>query len=206
MFYKQNLFEYDIRKCNINVCVTFNLISEELYNKLNNMEKQKREVEFGLFLKENKDIYPKFKQAVSRCVERFKKINDLSDKDINEVANDAVWTYRRVLKTSLNERIEFVCKRECTSMFQYRKIKFYYNSNTGELFQRGLGNKEFKFFDFISEALQKAESGNPKTIYKFLHNFKLDYVKRNLDKEHYEPLIDGQDNLVFIDTLIEDLI
>ena len=82
MFYKQNLFEYDIRQCNINVCVTFNLISDEFYNKLNNMEKQDREVAFGLFLKEHKEIYPKFKQAVSRCVERFKKINDLSDKDI----------------------------------------------------------------------------------------------------------------------------
>lgn len=206
MFLKKNIFEYDIRKANISVGITFKIIDKEFYDRLLSLEKQNREVEFGLFLRDNPEKYQELKKGIERSVSYFKKINGINNNEVDEIASDAIWITRRVNKTKLNDYVEFVCKREATSMFQFRRLKFYYNSLNGTLFQRGLGNKVFALYDFISGAMQLGEYGNKKSLYHYLHKFKLQYVRKELSEEYYDSLINSVDNIEIINAIINDMI
>lgn len=205
MFIKEELYEYDISKCNINVSITFNLINKETYDKLNSLSKFNREVQFGLMLRDKVIDSEKFNNAIKTTVKHFIKINNLSKDDIDEIAKDAVWIHRRVLNTKLNDYIEFKLKSEATSMFIYKRIKFYYNSRTGNIFQRGLGAKGSPLYDVIAQAMQIKENGGVENLYNFLHSFKLDYLNKKLADEYYVKLT-NEDNVEIINTLIDDLI
>ena len=205
MIRKGDIYEYDISKCNISVSITFKLIDKETYDKLYNMSKKERAITFGCMLRDKVIDMEKFDNAIKVTVDHFKKINNLTEDDIDEIAKDAVWTKRRVINTVLNEYIEFKLKNEATSMFQFKSIKFYYNSRTGRLFQRGLGSKEYPIYTVIANAMQLAESGTPRSIYTYLHKAKLDYVNKKLEDKFYEK-INKYDSLDIINSLIEDLI
>lgn len=209
MFQKYECYEYDIRSCNISILRELNIIDDKKYSELYEIgltDKHKRLVEIGLLIRDNPelDIQERLTRGIEDAVRRFKTLNNLNEKDIAEVNKDAVWVYKQVSETQISEHVLFVCKRSCTSVFKFKKVKFYYNSNTGELFQRGLGTKEFKIYKVIAKAMHFAEFGYKEKLYHHLHKYKMGLLTGSIEPE--EQMVKNTDNIEFIDQLIRDLI
>ena len=205
MFRKIEAYEYDIRKCNISVLRTLNIIDDDTYKRLY-APRMERQVFVGKMMRDTKGLSREYRDFVKRCVLRFKSINNLDDKDIIEVVHDAVWVSSELLNTKLSKYIEFVCKRKSTCTWNIEKIVFYYDSLTGNFFQRGLGDTDSIWFEVIKKAMRMAEFSQQKEVYKYIHSFKKDYILKNLDDRYYIKLISNKDNMEVIDTMIKDII
>lgn len=206
MFRKLEAYEYDIRKCNISVLRTLNIIDDDTYKRLYDAPRMERQVFVGKMMRDRQGLSQEYRDFVKRCVLRFKSINNLQDKDIIEVVHDALWVSLELLNTKLSKYIEFVCKRKSTCTWNIGKIVFYYDSLTGDFFQRGLGDTDSIWFEVIKKAMRLAEFSQQKEVYKYLHSIKKDYILKNLDDRYYVKLISNKDNMEVIDTMIKDII
>ena len=206
MFRKLEAYEYDIRKCNISVLRTLNVIDDDTYKRLYDAPRMERQVFVGKMMRDREGLSQEYRDFVKRCVLRFKSINNIDDKDLIEVVHDAVWVSSELLNTKLSKYIEFVCKRKSTCTWNIGKIVFYYDSLSGNFFQRGLGDIDSIWFDVIKKAMRMAEFSLQVEVYKYLHSFKKDYILKNLDDRYYIKLISNKDNMEIIDTLIKDII
>ena len=206
MFRKLEAYEYDIRKCNISVLRTLNIIDDDTYKRLYDAPRMERQVFVGKMMRDRDGLSQEYRDFVKRCVLRFKNINNIDNKDIIEVVHDAVWISSELLNTKLSKYIEFVCKRKSTCTWNIGKIVFYYDSLSGNFFQRGLGDTDSIWFEVIKKAMRMAEFSLQVEVYKYLHSFKKDYILKNLDDRYYIKLISNKDNMEIIDTLIKDII
>lgn len=205
MYRKQEAYEYDIHKCNISVFLSLGLIDKALYDKLYKADRLERQIYIGKLRGANEGYTELYQNKVKEAVELFKKKNKLINKNIIEVAHDAVWVTHKVLKLDIDENIRFVCKRASTSNFSYGKVVFYIDSIMGTFFVRGITGDNI-WFDKIKEFMMYAENDEQKRLYVTLHKFKKEYLENKLDKEFYKPLISNKDNKDFIEHLIRDLI
>ena len=205
MYRKQEAYEYDIHKCNISVFLSLGLIDKTLYDKLYKADRLERQIYIGKLRGTNEGYTELYQNKVKEAVELFKKKNKLTNKNIIEVAHDAVWVTHKVLKLDIDENIRFVCKRASTSNFSYGKVTFYIDSIMGTFFVRGITGESI-WFDKIKEFMLYAENDEQKRLYVTLHRFKKDYLENKFDKEFYKPLISNKENKDFIEHLIRDLI
>ncbi|MFW6015180.1 MAG: hypothetical protein ACOCRK_01935 [bacterium] len=194
MFEKIKITEYDLRKANINVLYSGGLISKEKYIELKNSDKKKRVIEVGLMFRDDKKLHAEFTKRLKRYVDTFIMDNNLED-NIYEVVKDAVWVYGRYpKKRKYNEYVEFIKKREATSVLPIglRNIVFYYNSLEDVFFQRGLGDislKEYPILKKIKMFMALKESNQYKTLYKRVHEYELKYLREELKKDHRKSIL-----------------
>lgn len=220
MFEKIKITEYDLRKANINILYSGNLISKEKYEELKNSDKKTRVVTIGIMFRDNKELHKEFTKRLKRYVNTFIQDNRLQN-NVYEIVKDAIWVYGRYpKKRKYNEYIEFIKKREATSVLPIgmRNIVFYYNSLKNEFFQRGLGDvslKEFPILEKIKIFMALKESSQYKTLYKRLHRYQLSYLRKELDKNHRKSIlkkdfqeceVEGDDNYKVIKLLVNRLL
>nr|WP_314657840.1 hypothetical protein [uncultured Fusobacterium sp.] len=201
MFIKRNIYEYDIYKANISCLLEMGEISKEQYNMLKDIPKIERSKFVNAFERLEKDTATDYRKFVVIALEKFKKLNDIKEENIIEIAFDAIWIDKEVYNLQVTENIKFTCKRKASSILEIGKVKFYYNSNNNTFFQRGLGKKESPWFEIIKEYMRLSEIKDIENLNKFITNFKEKYIDKKLDKEFYQRLIPKMDNTELLKNL-----
>ncbi|WP_050797688.1 hypothetical protein [Fusobacterium sp. oral taxon 370] len=206
MFIKRNIYEYDIHKANISCLLEMGEISKEQYDMFKDIPKDERSKFVAAFEKLEKGTAKDYRKFVEVALEKFKKLNDIREKNILEIAFDAIWIDKEVSNLQVTENIKFTCKRKASSILEIRKIKFYFNSADDSFFQRGLGQKESPWFEIIKEYMRLSEIENIEILSKFINDFNEKYISKSLDEEFYQRLIPKMDNLEIIEILRENSI
>ena len=202
LFIKRNIYEYDIHKANISCLLEMGEISKEQYDMLKDIPKDERSKFVAAFESLEKDTAKDYRKYVAIALEKFKALNDIKEKDIIEIAFDAIWLDKEVSNLQVTENIRFICKRKASSMLEIRKVKFYFNSADNTFFQRGLGQKESPWFDIIKEYMRLSELKDNQSLTQFINDFKEKYINKDLDEEFYKRLIPKMDNLEIIEMLL----
>ena len=202
LFIKRNIYEYDIHKANISCLLEMGEISKEQYDMLKDIPKDERSKFVAAFESLEKDTAKDYRKYVAIALEKFKALNDIKEKDIIEIAFDAIWLDKEVINLQVTENIRFICKRKASSMLEIRKVKFYFNSADNTFFQRGLGQKESPWFDIIKEYMRLSELRDNQSLTQFINDFKEKYINKDLDEEFYQRLIPKMDNLKIIEMLL----
>ena len=202
LFIKRNIYEYDIHKANISCLLEMGEISKEQYDMLKDIPKDERSKFVAAFENLEKDTAKDYRKYVAIALEKFKALNNIKEKDIIEIAFDAIWLDKEVSNLQVTENIRFICKRKASSMLEIRKVKFYFNSADNTFFQRGLGQKESPWFDIIKEYMRLSELKDNQSLTQFINDFKEKYINKGLDEEFYQRLIPKMDNLEIIEMLL----
>ena len=201
MFTKRNIYEYDIYKANISCLLEMGEINQEQYNMLKDIPKDERAKFIAAFEKLETDTSKGYHIFVEKSLEKFKKLNNIKEENIIEIAFDAIWIDKEVNNLEVAENIRFICKRKAASILEIGKVKFYYNSNNNTFFQRGLGKKESPWFEIIKEYMRLLEKEDAENLNKFIFDFKEKYTNKKLDKEFYHRLIPKIDNIDLLKNL-----
>ncbi|MHB9296920.1 hypothetical protein ACW0S4_00365 [Fusobacterium polymorphum] len=201
MFTKRNIYEYDIYKANISCLLEMGEINQEQYNMLKDIPKGERAKYVAAFEKLEADTSKGYHIFVEKSLEKFKKINNIEEKNIIEIVFDAIWIDKEVNNLQVTENIRFTCKRKASSILEIGKVKFYFDSTNNTFFQRGLGKKESPWFEIIKEYMRLSEIRDTKNLNKFISNFKEKYINKKLNKEFYQRLIPKMDNVELLKNL-----
>lgn len=202
LFTKRNIYEYDIYKANISCLLEMGEINQEQYDMLKDIPKVERSKFVNAFERLEKDTATDYRKFVEKALEKFKKLNDIKEENIIEIAFDAIWLDKEVDNLQVTENIKFTCKRKATSILEIKKVKFYFNSNDNTFFQRGLGKKESPWFDIIKEYMKLSEIGDIKNLTEFINKFKEKYTNKELDDNFYQRLIPKMENLELLKILL----
>ena len=76
---------------------------------------------FAAFERLEKDIAKDYRKYVAIALEKFKTLNDIKEKDIIEIAFDAIWLDKEVSNLQVTENIRFICKRKASSILEIKK-------------------------------------------------------------------------------------
>ena len=201
MFIKRNIYEYDIYKANISCLLEMGEINQEQYNMLKDIPKDERAKYVAAFEKLEADTSKGYHIFVEKSLEKFKKLNDIKEENIIEIAFDAIWIDKEVNNLEVTENIKFTCKRKASSILEIGKVKFYFNSTDNTFFQRGLGKKESPWFDIIKEYMKLSEMEDTVNLKKFINDFREKYVNKKLDDNFYQRLIPKMDNIDLLKNL-----
>ena len=201
MFIKRNIYEYDIYKANISCLLEMGEINQEQYSMLKDIPKVERSKFVAAFEKLEADTSKGYHIFVEKSLKKFKKLNDIKEENIIEIAFDAIWIDKEVNNLEVTENIRFTCKRKASSILEIGKVKFYFNSMDNTFFQRGLGKKESPWFEIIKEYMRLKEIGNTKNLNRFITNFKEKYINKKINKEFYQSLIPKMDNIELLKNL-----
>ena len=201
MFIKRNIYEYDIYKANISCLLEMGEINQEQYNMLKDIPKVERSKFVNAFERLEKETATDYRKFVIIALEKVKKLNNIEEKNIIEIAFDAIWIDKEVNNLQVTENIRFTCKRKASSILEIGKVKFYFDSTNNTFFQRGLGKKESPWFEIIKEYMNLSEIGYTENLNKFIFEFKEKYINKKLNKEFYQRLIPKMDNIELLKNL-----
>lgn len=166
------IVEYDIKNAGTAIFYDKGIIDKKRYDELLSMEKLQRNIQIGLMIKETPELSKIRSDGIKKAVEKFIAINKISNHNILEIANDAVWVVgRSVHKVHMSENIEFIKKQEFTSLFKYNKrMLIYLNSTTDTIKSRGFKiEKNEKLCDIIKEILNSYEYNDKDSMYELCH-------------------------------------
>ena len=112
------IVEYDIKSANISTLRMQNIISEEDYIRLSNMPKINREIEIGLMIKNDKEVYNYIQKGIKSAKLALAKANSIDIESICRIANDAVYinSVSNLQRTKFGDYIEFKQKSEFNIM------------------------------------------------------------------------------------------
>jgi len=176
-------------------------INQEQYNMLKDIPKVERSKFVNAFERLEKETATDYRKFVVIALEKFKKLNNIEEKNIIEIAFDAIWIDKEVNNLQVTENIRFTCKRKASSILEIGKVKFYFDSTNNTFFQRGLGKKESPWFEIIKEYMNLSEIGYTENLNKFIFEFKEKYINKKLNKEFYQRLIPKMDNIELLKNL-----
>lgn len=203
MVLRGTICEYDIKAAGFSALYDKGYISEKEYKYYLRKSKKDRVVLGGLLIKENPEYGKIQAKAFEEYINRFKKANRLKDHHELEIAKDAIWIIGRKPSKLIFGKIEFVLKREFTSLFKYYNVTFYVNSQNGKMDIRGLNpDLNHKMLRIIKKILINSEYHND--IYVMIHKVKNNLIK---NPDYYGPnLIPNKPNLLLIKKLIRDIL
>lgn len=190
-----HITEYDIQKANINVLFELGLIDEDYYNRLNNMERMKRQIEIGYLIKYNEGLGDRLANGIIQFKKKFFESNKIDDNSVLSIKNDAIFLIDIFPKITEFGRVHFINKNNYTSYIRLQKsIEIYFEYNTVDgtisLDIKGISDdnleKHHKYMaTFIAEVLFYIETGDISSALTYVSEFYNDYIDRKLPVGYY---------------------
>lgn len=183
-FTQCKLIEYDMVKANISVLYQNGLIDHKTYSDLYDADKDVRNKTIGIMIRDGKLKYDVLSKLIDEYVDMFLTVNGLTD-HVVERCRDALWVKNIYAHTtSFGDYVKFTAKNVATSYMVIDKVKIYYNSDSGELFTRGLGKKTFPFVEHVvKRVMTLKEFNNYKDLYVYIHNLNIKYMDETVNKD-----------------------
>lgn len=190
-----HITEYDIQKANINVLFELGLIDEEYYDRLNSMDRMKRQVEIGYLIKYNDGIGDKLADGIIQFKQKFFESNNIDDNDILSIKNDAIFLIDKTPKVANFGRVHFIKKNTYTSYMKIQKsIEVYFEFDaidaTISLDIKGISDEKLEkhhqyMATFIADILYYVETGDISSALTYVAEFYNNYVDRKLPIGYY---------------------
>lgn len=129
--YLTNVFvtEYDISKANINVLYTYGAISKEIYDWLYDAKKIVREKYIGMLQREDRKYTDTLKKGIIEAKRQFFQANQIQDREVLSIKNDAVFLINRTPDITKFGLIEFKKKSTYSSFYKIQNLEMYYFYN-----------------------------------------------------------------------------
>lgn len=190
-----NIYEYDIRKANINVLLSLGLIDKEYYDKVDHMDRMERQVEIGYLLKEEPTLYDQLSKGIKSFKKKLFESNGIEDVDIISIKNDAVFIKDKMLDETKFGNVEFILKNSYTSFIKLgRSLEVYFASdmvnNTASIEVKGIRDEVLQshhqyMASVIVNTLLSLECGDINDALSYITEIYNLYIERKLDIGYY---------------------
>ena len=188
--------EYDIQKANISMLRYKNIIDDDKYLYYTRMDKMSREIEIGMMIKRNQDIYQAIQTGIIEAKQQFVSENEINDSSkIVRVANDAIYIIGiPYIKTVdfCDGYVHFNQKGVYNVMMNLNGIIFFIDLTSSYPFvdikgirEGVLGLHVDHILSIIINTVITLERAGVKDAINSLSEFIEDYVKLNLDIRYY---------------------
>jgi hypothetical protein len=184
------IVEYDIKSAGFNLTKKFKLLDEEKISYLESLDKKRRQVQLGLYQKEEKEFGKRLNQAFVEIRKWFFENNNVNDQDVLSIKKDAIVMLRRCVNTEL-DNIIFVEKNIYTSYYYLNEKEFYYNKDI--IHVKGISDDLLELhkkymLDFLFTFFQMNELSSRKKVIELVRDFAFYYKGRQLDIGYYREL------------------
>lgn len=186
----KEITEYDIKSAGFNISRYFKLLSEDQLNLLESLDKKKRQVQIGLFQRENPVYKQELNDKFKEIRKKFFESNNLSEEDIHSIKKDAIFVYKKCLNTSF-DNIQFVEKNTYSSYYYINRLEFYVKDDTIDV--KGISDDKLSYhrdymLDFLHTIFKTMERSSFKLAIKYIREFIDHYKRRLLDFRYYREL------------------
>lgn len=193
--YLTNVFitEYDISKCNINILHTLGIIDKETYDYLYASERMVRQKYVGKLQKDVK-INKALKAGIIVAKRMLFEANDLQDRDILAIKNDAVFVINKQLQNRKFGLVEFMPKGLYTSFYKLRNLELYYyynNINKNEYIEvKGISDEKLAlhenfFLQLLKDIFYSIQINGPEISLRMLKDAYMEYITLQMPVEYY---------------------
>lgn len=191
---KVKIYEYDIHSAGLNILHHLNIIDDEDYIILSNIEKDKRNYLIGLFLRENSENNDIMMKEFIQIRKDFFIENKIEDEDVLAIKKDAVFLIDKKARNNIIDTdFTFNLKNDYDCYLNIDNTEFYYNLKKDLLDVKGF-NKEAKetqkdyFLKTIKYLIRNDFNNMKEKNFEFLINFKDNFLNFKLDKNFYRDL------------------
>lgn len=215
-----DIVEYDIKSANISICREYKLLPNNITNKIEKMDKNKRVKTIGLIGKKNKGFMKALEKHFTIATEKFIELNDLNkEDDIISIKKDAVFVINRNIKNDMvGEHIHFINKNQYHAYLYLRPLEFYFKKD-GNVDVKGLSKQSIihknGLLDILNQLIETCESNNCniKEINEFMKEFVILYKEKKLPLDCYREF--NQNSLfktkiyneyVYLNSITEDML
>ena len=187
------IYEYDISKANINILYTKNIISKDIYDYLYNAERMTRQVYIGKLCKDI-SINNTLKAGIIEAKKMLFEANNIQDRDILSIKNDAVFIINKKLANTEFGLIKFIKKNVYTSFYKINGIEYYYyysNFTKEEYLDiKGISDEKIKlhekyFLQIIKDLFYSIQINGPEISIRMLKDIYNEYISLNMPVEYY---------------------
>ena len=206
------LMEYDLRHANISILYGAGAIDKDLFDLLNTVPKQQREITIGMRIAEEKReseletgkrisiTENLIKEGIRNVKEQFVIQNHIQDHQIVRIANDAllIKPLEPIEYTTFPygpSLLEFKIDGVYTSMVHLADIIILFNSESCAVDVKGINNNKVslceKFLTAICEIILYIEKGDLKIAKMKYIDFYKDYITLKLPIDYYRELNSG---------------
>lgn len=186
------IIEYDIRRANSTILFKYNKIDQDLYNYLNNVDKNIREVTIGKMIREDKEIDKIIKKGIIEAKKQLFEANNIQPHEVIRIANDAVYVNRSMnLQYTDFDIVHFAQKSISNSFLNLNKYLFFINYDNNQIGVdiKGIGENQILHQDYLISIIVNIictlEFNSIKEAIKQLNLFIDDYVNLRLDVGFY---------------------
>ena len=194
--YLTNIFitEYDISKCNINVLYTKGIIDKTTYDYLYKSERMVRQTFVGKLQRDNQTVVRVLKDGIIEAKKVFFEANDIQDRDVLSIKNDAVFLINKKPKVTKFGLIEFMPKGLYTSFFKFRGMEIYYYYNNMSkmeyievkgISEENLAKHEGYFLQLLKDVFYSIQINGPEVTLRMIKDFYMQYINKQLPIEYY---------------------
>lgn len=188
------IYEYDIAKCNINILLTKGVIDKSTYDYLYNSERMVRQVYVGKLISNNPEINDILKSGIIEAKKMLFEANNINDREVLSIKNDAVFIINRQLQFTKFGLIEFVPKRIYTSYYKLTNMEYYYyyNAITKEEYIdiKGISDKKLRlheeyFLQLLKDIFYSIQVNGPEISMRMLKDAYMEYITMQLPVGYY---------------------
>lgn len=192
--------EYDMKSAGLSLIKEFNLLSNEDINKLESMNKQKRNKEIGLIQRRDKGFAKELLNKFIEARRRFIISNRINENNILSIKKDAIFVIDRDCCELDFGHIHFITKNEYTSFLKLNKLEFYINTNSKQIDVKGLGqdiedktqlheyHDEYMLNFIMKFCTMKENIVDRKIMQRYLSTFVKKYLNKELPAGYYREL------------------
>ena len=183
--FNSSIIEYDIKHWNIILMKYYNLYPDiKKLDRLDAMEKGKREKEVGLMQRADPELAKKLERAFNDIVTEFMQVNNLSkEDDVISIKKDAVFVVNKpVLKTEFGP-VNFIPKNHYHAFIAIERLEFYIAKDHIDV--KGIGDNLYLhnngMLAVIDSLVNVIENEDTAALNAFLISLCEMYKTKNLD-------------------------
>lgn len=187
------IYEYDISKCNINILYTKNVIDKATYDYLNEAPRMTRQVYVGKLCRDE-NVSNILKAGIIEAKKVFFEANNIQDRDVLSIKNDAVFLIGKKVRYTEFELIKFVAKNIYTSFYKFSNMEFYYyysNATKEEYLDvKGISDENLKlhegfFLQLLKDLFYSIQINGPEISMRMLKDSYIEYISLKMPIEYY---------------------
>ena len=213
--------EYDIKSAGFSVIKYKKLLPDDIIEKLENMNKLSRNIQIGLYMREQKTLAKEINDTLAEVRKEFIIQNNLEEEDILSIKKDAIFVIRKKPTNLLIfGYFQFRPKDVFTSYMNLNNKEFYYSSLDKSFLIKGLSEtRDYMYgekiddIDYDTEPLLKdikhfmalAEKISQDALYGQLLRYRHKYLNKELEKKTYRNLLTGYYDLVNNNFKLKDI-
>lgn len=188
--FSSEIIEYDMQSAGFNLTKYFKLLPEDKIEHLSRLPKKERQIQEGLYQKENKVYKQKLAEKFIEARRMFFEANNIQDDQVLSIKKDAIIMLRRCDKTTFGN-IVFAEKNVYSSYLYLNKVEFYFNRHTVDI--KGIDDDKLVehrnfMIAFLHRFTEMMEVSAEKHTISFVKNFMMAYKERELPIGYYREL------------------